>query len=362
MVKKSPAALNWAMAQFRAAGRRQKTSYFWVAKLKISMSHLTLEQRYQISDLLCAGHSQGKIAEQLGIHKSTISRELSRNSDGRSGAYRPNLAQRKSQERQKSKPKRKRFTAAMEAYVRDKLEKDLSPEQIAGEAKRQGVDCVCAERIYQYVWADKKRGGLLYRRLRTKGKKYAKRGSLKGKRGQIAGRVDIDQRPQIVEQKQRVGDVEMDLVIGKDHKGALLTINDRATGMLKMGYVESKEAAVVQAKAVELLADWKALLHTVTTDNGKEFAYHYKVSEQLDVNCYFAKPYHSWERGSNENLNGLVRQYFPKGMNFDRITEQRVNEVVDILNQRPRKRFGYRSPEEVFQNATLNNEGVAFIT
>ena len=126
--------------------------------------------------------------------------------------------------------------------------------------------------------------------------------------------------------------------------------------------VESKEAAVVQAKAVELLTDWKALLHTVTTDNGKEFAYHKKVSEELEVECYFAKPYHSWERGANENLNGLVRQYFPKGMNFGRITEQRVNEVVDILNQRPRKRFGFRSPEEVFQNATLNNEGVAFIT
>jgi IS30 family transposase len=231
------------------------------------MSHLTLEQRYQISDLLVAGQSQGKIADQLGVNKSTVSRELARNSDGRSGVYRPELAQRKRDERQKAKPKKKRFTAAVEDYVKGKLEKDLSPEQIAGEARRQGVECACAERIYQYVWADKKSGGQLYRHLRTKGKKYAKRGSLKGKRGQIKDRVDIDKRPQIVEQKQRVGDMEMDLVIGKNHKGALLTINDRATGMLKMGYVESKEAAVVQAKAVELLADWKALLHTVTTDN-----------------------------------------------------------------------------------------------
>ena len=228
---------------------------------------MTLEQRYQISDLHGTGHSQGKIADQLGVHKSTVSRELSRNRDGRSGAYRPELAQRKREERQKAKPKKKRFTAAIKEYVKGKLENDFSPEQIVGEAKRQGVDCVCAERIYQHVWADKKSGGRLYRHLRTKGKKYAKRGGLKGKRGQIKDRVDIDQRPQIVEQKQRVGDVEMDLVIGKNHKGALLTINDRATGMLKMGYVESKEAAVVQAKAVELLAEWKPLLHTVTTDN-----------------------------------------------------------------------------------------------
>ena len=253
------------MAQIWAAGRRQKTSYFWVAKLKISMSHLTLGQRYQISDLLGAGHSQGKIAEHLGIHKSTVSRELSRNSDGRNGAYRPGLAQRKRDERQRAKPKRKRFTATVEAYVKGKLEKDLSPEQIAGEAKRQGVECTSAERIYQYVWADKKRGGRLYRHLRTKGRKYAKRGSLKEKRGQIKDRVDIDQRPGIVEQKQRVGDVEMDLVIGKNHKGALLTINDRATGMLKMGYVESKEAAVVQAKAVELLTDWNRTAEAVTS-------------------------------------------------------------------------------------------------
>ncbi len=229
---------------------------------------MTLEQRYQISDLLGAGHSQGKIADQLGVHKSTVSRELVRNSDGRSGVYRPELAQRKRDERQKAKPKKKRFTAAVEDYVKGKLEKDLSPEQIAGEARRQGVECACAERIYQYVWADKKSGGRLYRHLRTKGKKYAKRGSLKGKRGQIKDRVDIDKRPQIVEQKQRVGDVEMDLVIGKNHKGALLTINDRATGMLKMGYVESKEAAIVQAKAVELLADWNRTADAGTSAHG----------------------------------------------------------------------------------------------
>ncbi|WP_373511274.1 IS30 family transposase [Persicitalea sp.] len=326
------------------------------------MKHLTLEQRYHISALDKTQHSRGEIAEQVGCCRSTVSRELHRNCDQRDGSYWPDLAQRKTDARHKAKPKRKRLTACIEAHVRQKIEADYSPEQIVGDASRKGIECVSHERIYQFVWDDKKQGGKLFRHMRTKGKRYAKRGSVKGKRGQIVGRVGIDQRPQIVEQKQRVGDVEMDLVIGKNHKGALLTINDRATGMLKMGYVESKEAAMVQAKAVELLADWKPLLHTVTTDNGKEFAYHKKVSEELEVDCYFAKPYHSWERGANENLNGLVRQYFPKGMNFARITEQRVNEVVDILNQRPRKRFGFRSPEEVFQNATLNNEGVAFIT
>ncbi len=308
------------------------------------------------------GHSQGQIAEQVGCSKSTVSRELRRNCDRRDGSYWPDLAQRKAAVRHKAKPKRRRFTASVEAHVREKLKADHSPEQIAGDAARKGIECVCHERIYQFVWQDKKQGGRLYRHMRTKGKRYAKRGSAKGKRGQIAGRVDIDQRPAIVEQKQRVGDLEMDLVIGRGQSGVLLTINDRATGMLKMAILESKEAALVQAKAVELLIEWKPLLHTVTTDNGKEFAYHQKLAQELEVDCYFAKPYHSWERGANENLNGLVRQYFPKWTSFERLTQQKVDEVVQTLNQRPRKRFGYRSPEEVFNDALRNEEGVAFIT
>jgi len=326
------------------------------------MKHLTLEQRYNISALVRTQHSRGQIAELLGCGKSTVSRELQRNCDQRDGSYWPELAQRKTDARHKAKPKRRRLTASIEAHVRQRLEADYSPEQIVGDAARKGIACVSHERIYQFVWDDKRQGGRLYRHMRTKGKRYAKRDRAKGKRGQIIGRVDIDQRPAVVEEKKRVGDVEMDLVIGRGHSGVLLTINDRATGMLKMALLQSKEAGAVQAKAVELLADWKPLLHTITTDNGKEFAYHQKVADLLEVDCYFAKPYHSWERGANENLNGLVRQYFPKGMNFERITVQRVEEVVDILNQRPRKRFGYSSPDEVFQKVTLNNQGVAFIT
>jgi len=326
------------------------------------MKHLTQEQRYHISALVKTNHSRGQIAELIGCSKSTVSRELQRNCDKRDGSYWPDLAQRKTKARHKAKPKKRRLTASIEAYVRQRLNEGYSPEQIVGDAARKGIECVSHERIYQFVWNDKKQGGKLYRHMRTKGRRYAKRGSSKGKRGQIIGRVDIGQRPAVVEEKQRVGDLEMDLVIGQGHSGALLTISDRATGMLKMAILESKEAAMVLAKAVELLADWKSHLHTVTTDNGKEFAYHQKLAEQLEVECYFAKPYHSWERGANENLNGLVRQYFPKGSSFERVTQQRVDEVTEKLNQRPRKRFGYRSPNEVFQNATLNNKGVAFIT
>jgi IS30 family transposase len=257
---------------------------------------LTQEQRYHISALVKTKHSQGQITELVGCSKSTISRELSRNCDGRDGSYWPNLAHRKAKARHKIKAKRKRFTVGIEAHVRAKLIENYSPEQIVGHAAREGVECVSHERIYQFVWQDKKRGGKLYRHMRTKGKRYAKRGSARGKRGQILGQVDIGQRPAVVEEKQRVGDLEMDLVIGRGHSGVLLTINDRATGVLKMAILESKEAALVQARAVELLTECKPHLHTITTNNGKEFTYHQKLAHELDVECYFAKPYHSWER------------------------------------------------------------------
>ncbi len=203
---------------------------------------------------------------------------------------------------------------------------------------------------------------MLYKHLRTKGKKYKKRGALNETRGQIAGRVGIDQRPVIVEAKNRLGDMEIDLVIGKNHKGALLTINDRATGFLFMSKIDSKEAKVVQASTILLLQDWKPLLNTITSDNGKEFANHKEIANELQIDYYFAKPYHSWERGANENLNGLVRQYFPKKTSFANITNKNVEDVIQILNNRPRKRYGYKTPNEMFAEKLNILNAVAFIT
>jgi IS30 family transposase len=221
---------------------------------------------------------------------------------------------------------------------------------------------VSAESVYQFVWADKKKGGKLHKNLRGKGKRYAKRGLKNGKRGIIAGRVDIEKRPAIVEKKQRFGDLEIDLVIGKGHKGALLTINDRSTGLLFMDKVPSKEASVIEAKAIELLKDWKPWIKTITSDNGKEFSNHKEIAAELEVGFYFAKPYHSWERGANENLNGLVRQYFPKEMEFTNITEEEIKEVTKQLNNRPRKRYGYQTPNEILNQKINANVSVAFIT
>jgi IS30 family transposase len=205
------------------------------------------------------------------------------------------------------------------------------------------------------IWADKRRNGKLHKHLRNKGKPYSKRGALKDKRGKIPNRRDIDERPEVVELRNRLGDLEIDTIIGKNHKKAIVTINDRMTGVLKMGKVETRSSSAVMAKAIELLAPIKPLLHTITSDNGSEFREHQLLAQELDIDFYFAKPYQSWQRGSNENLNRLIRQYIPKGTDFDTVSNDFIKFVEDKLNDRPRKRFGFRSPNTMF------NQAVAFI-
>lgn len=326
------------------------------------MSHLTLEQRYEIFYLKNQGWNNKNVAKQIGVHPTTITRELERNSDKRSAVYKPKLAQQKTIERHKNKIKHIGFTKQVKEFVIYWLKEDYSPEQIVGKAKVLTTFCVSAERIYQFIWLDKKQGGTLYRHLRTKGKRYQKRGNTNNRRGQIPDRVGIDKRPKIVDKKERFGDLEIDLVIGKDHKGALLTINDRATGLLKMAYVKSKEAKEVTLKTIELLEPWIPFIHTITSDNGKEFTEHKLIAEALNIDFYFAKPYHSWQRGANENLNGLVRQYFPKKHNFDTIKREQVELANHKLNNRPRKRYNFFSPNQMFNLFIQNNSNVAFIS
>jgi len=320
------------------------------------MSHLTLEQRYTIEVLLNQGFSQKDIANFINRDKSVVSREIRRNRDERSGQYRKDLAQRKYEKRLFDKPKKIYFTDAIRTMVEEKLSQKLSPEQIVGICKKADIACVSVERIYQHIWKDKKKKGNLHEHLRTGGKRYRKRGSGKDSRGIIKDRIPIGERPPEVEEKQRFGDLEIDTIIGKNHKGAIVTINDRATGMLKMKKVDSKEAQAVKEAALELLKEWKPYLHTITADNGKEFALHKSISEELDIAFYFATPYQSWERGANENLNGLIRQYIPKKTNFETVSDDFVLYVEEELNNRPRKRYNYESPKSMF------NQKVAFVT
>ena len=325
------------------------------------MIHFTVEQRYQLEALLQQNVSKTQIGIELKKHISSIYRELNRNSDQRSSIYKANLASQKCEKRHEEKPKNQCFSLEIKNYVRALIEEDLSPEQVVGKSIKDGVLCVSHETIYKYVWNDKKKGGDLYKHLRTQGKTYRKRGASKDKRGQIVGRIGIENRPIEVEEKQRFGDLEIDLVIGKDHKGALLTINDRFTGMLQMKKIESKDAEIVKNVTIKLLQNWKPFLQTITSDNGKEFAKHKSIAEELEIDYYFANPYCSWERGANENLNGLVRQYFPKGSDFSLITDKQVKKVVEKLNNRPRKRHQFNSPNEVYLQKLNNNQAFAFI-
>lgn len=325
------------------------------------MAHLNQAQRYTISCLLEQDIRQSEIAKVIGKSRSVVSREIKRNSDGRSGKYNDDLANRKYTSRQKNKNKKKRFIPEVRESVESLLKQEYSPEQVTGTLKKQGKKTVSPERIYQHVWSDKKKGGDLHTHLRTRGKRYRKRGSSKDSRGIIRNKVSIDKRPDIVEDRQRFGDLEIDLIIGKNHNQAIFTANDRASGVLKMEKVASKNADGIAKTASGLLRDWMPYLHTITSDNGKEFANHEVIAEELNIDYYFAHPYHSWERGSNENLNGLVRQYFPKGSDFSVLTDKRVKEVEKKINDRPRKRFGFENPIFV-KDKLLFNDDVAFVT
>ena len=331
-----------------------KLLHIALAKTKI-LKQLTKGQRYKIESSYELGISQKIIAEQLGVSPSTISRELRRNCDMRNGQYSAELAHRKCQQRHVTKAKHHRFTPEIQASVDKYLAEDFSPEQIVGFSKRHNIPSVSHETIYQRVYEDQKNGGDKHKHLRRRHKKRQKRGYNYKKRGIIPERRDIDERPEIVEERSRLGDLEMDLVIGKNHKGAILTINDRATGMVKIELLASKSAEEVTAAALKALKNWKPFMHTITTDNGREFARHQTISNKLDIDYFFAKPYHSWERGSNENFNGLLRQYFPKGYDFDLITQEELKKAETMLNSRPRKRYDFLSPIEVFNHAIRNN-------
>ena len=204
------------------------------------------------------------------------------------------------------------------------------------------------ETIYQHIYADKRNGGDLHQHLRSQKPHRKRYASGQERRGAIKNRVSIDERPEIVAQKSRIGDWEGDTVIGKNHKGGLVTLAERKSRYVLAGHIRSKHAVGVTAVTTRLLTPYKDKCHTITFDNGKEFAEHEKIAAELKADIYFANPYHSWERGLNENSNGLLRQYFPKGIELTNITEEQVQEAVERINHRPRKALGFRTPHEIF--------------
>jgi IS30 family transposase len=309
-------------------------------------TQLTQEQRYQIYAFLKAGFSQSAIAIEINVHKSTISRELRRNR-GLKG-YRPKQAHVKATNRRQGAAKYVKLTPDIITLVNSLIRQDFSPDQVSGSLKRNHGVIISHETIYRHLLADKANGGTLYRHLRRSNRKRKKRYGSRNIRGQIPGRVSIDLRPAIVDNKERIGDWEIDTVIGKNHKGALLTIVERKSKYTLIQKLSYKRSRLVADATIDLLAPYHDKVFTITSDNGKEFADHQRISKQLTAKVYFAHPYHSWERGLNENTNGLIRQYFPKNTNFISITVESVRNVMDQLNNRPRKTLDYATPNEVF--------------
>jgi len=312
---------------------------------------LTSEQRYQISGLLKAGLKATDIADEVGVNKSTISRELKRNKGQR--GWRPKQAQELRDERRLACTNARRFTPDDWGVVESLIRQDMSPDQAAERLALEGGLRISHETIYRHIYADKRRGGDLWRHLRSQKPRRKRYASGQERRGTIKNRVGIDERPEIVDRKTRIGDWEGDTVIGKKHRGALVTLAERKSRYILAAPVPGKHAGGVAAAMTRLLRPHKRKCHTVTLDNGKEFAEHEKIAAALKADIYFANPYCSWERGLNENSNGLLRQYFPKGMELAGVTQEQVQEAVDRINHRPRKVLGYRTPFEVFFGKTV---------
>jgi len=312
-------------------------------------TQLTQEERYQIYAYKQVGHSNQYIADELGRHVSTIRREVHRNA-GKKG-YRARQAHQSAQERHQLKPKAVKMTEEMKGHITQCLERQWSPEQIQGRLKAENEDSVCPKTIYEFIAQDKAEGGELYKNLRHK--RYRKRTGKPDARGQIRNRTSIDERPDIVDKKERIGDWEADTVIGKGHQGVLVTLSERHSKLNLIAHVPSRHADVVTQAIIGLLEPFQSDLKTITFDNGKEFAFHEKLKERFSIETYFAHPYHSWERGLNENHNGLIRQYLPKGQPLDKVTHEQVLEIQNRLNQRPRKLLDFRTPEEVYTEMAL---------
>jgi len=310
--------------------------------------HLTQEKRYHIEAYKKAGYSNSKIARELGVHPSTIGRELKRNSSPIRQRYGAKVAQEISSLRKSVNSRaNKKFKNELENLVVKYIEQDWSPEQVSATLLIKHGLSLSFVGIYQYIEADRQNGGELHTHLRFYGKKRRAKYGKKSK-VRIKERVSISKRPAIVDKKIRIGDFEIDTIIGKGKQGAITTIVDRASAFVKISIPTSKRAEDIENETKRLLIQHKEIIHTITSDNGLEFANHKAIAHTLNCDYYFCHPYSSWERGLNEYTNGLIRQYFPKGSSFSDITPKMIQEVENKLNHRPRKTLGWRTPYEVF--------------
>jgi len=313
-----------------------------------SYHHLDRDQRCQLDTLKERGDSIVTAAQVLGAHRSSIYRELARNT-GRRGYHHRQADEKARQRRNTACQAKKKMAPEIIIIIEAKLRLQWSPVQISGWLKKNGYEkAVSHETIYQHIWKDKRNRGSLYRELRHHGKKYNKRSKGTAGRGCIPNRIDIKERPLVVEKKIRLGDWELDTIIGTGQSGAIVSMVERASKFTKLAKISRKTAEETEAALVGKLSPVREFVHTLTADNGKEFSNHQAVGAALDADFYFATPYHSWERGLNEHTNGLVRQYFPKSQRLDLVSDEDLKKVEVLLNNRPRKILHFSTPQEVF--------------
>jgi IS30 family transposase len=276
---------------------------------------------------------------------------LRRNSTRADGRYRAFTAQERTNGRRSRSRRNRRFTAEDFALIDELVCRQWSPEQVSGYLARSGLLSISHETIYRHVWRDKKQGGLLYTHLRGARKRRRKRYGAYDSRGRLAGKRMISERPPEVEARREIGHWEADTVAGTGSKDCVVTLVERKTGLVLIGKLADRTAGALSRRAVSLIGRHAGRFETVTADNGTEFHGYERIERRTGVVFYFARPYHSWERGSNENANGLIRQYLPKGVSMAGLSQHQCNAIARKLNTRPRKRLGFRTPLECFDES-----------
>jgi len=312
---------------------------------------LSIEERFMIGALRMRGSGVSEIARELKRHRSTIWREVKRNRSQYDGAYRACWAVEKTNGRRRRSRRNRRYGAAHFVPIELMLREDLSPEQIVGRLRLEGVRSMSHETIYLWIWADKEAGGTVWRHLRGARKLKRKRYGRHDSRGRLAGKRMITERPAIVARRSRLGDWEIDTVHGRG-KPAAVTVVERKSGLVRIGQLPRVGAQETLKRTTYILRHEPHPVRTITADNGSEFHMYKALERRLRTTVYFATPHHAWERGTNENTNGLLRQYLPKGTTLSALTQRQCTAIAATLNHRPRRRLGFRTPNEVYYGIT----------
>jgi len=312
----------------------------------VSYTQITPAERYTLGLLRSQGFSNAEIARITGRHRSTIGREFRRNCARHDGAYRPSKAQEKTNGRRSRSRRNGHFGESEWKLVETLLREKFSPEQISGWLELLDVLAISHQTIYTHIKRNRREGGKLWKHLRQP-VRYRKRYATTENRGRLRCKPHISERPPSVEERRELGHWEMDIVIGSPDQHCIVTLVERVTGVTLIGKLRYRRAVDVNRRVIELIEAHPGLFLTITVDNGPEFHSYEDVENATGVNIFFANPYASWERGTNENTNGLIRQYLPKRKSMKRLTQDRCNAIAAALNNRRRKRHGFRTPLEI---------------